>query len=275
MFDRINVLQPKMMMDAARNAITAASKDFEQAKADIEKIRGLGHKFDIDLEKLLASQEGTVSSAQKLLDQQTAGVNNTLRPELDSIMNQLHHASSSSFGVGSLRTRLDQVEQRLEQSEQEIRDKTAKEFAELARCTSRIKALAWAYQQAEEASFDSEEGEGLVSAWEAQWLAADEKSGPWGVLYLTTKRVVFEQKEKVKTGGIFSKKEMRQMLAFWHKVENISKSADTEKRKFLGKKEVLALEFKSGDPLKVNMRLKTDSEEVDKRIEDFIAGKLG
>jgi len=274
LFDRVNSLQSRLMLSEPRSAIDRAQGELETAQKELEEIRRHSHRFDKDLEQLLSQHEPGIEKARKALEVHLDNINRTIRPELDSITKQLQAASSSGWNASSLRSRVDNAEKMLEVIEKGVSVIGGDNLDPLYQACNRIHGLAWAYQQLDDASFNKEQGEELVSAWQAQWLAADEKSGPWGVLYLTSKRVIFEQKEKVKTGGLFSKKELRQMLAFWQPVDKLSRSVDSEKKKFLGKKEILSLEFSEGDPLKVNLRLKTDSNAVDKRIEDFVAGRL-
>jgi hypothetical protein len=262
------------MLAEPRSAVDNAERDLKQAQEDLALIREKGHKFDEDLEDALKAQEPKVAEAREFLNRHLDTVNRTLRPEFDSVMRQLESAAVSGWQLNSLASRIENGERELERIETELGDRSRDAFTELSQLAARTTSLAWSYRQLEEASFELGADDALVSAWEAQWLAEDEKSGPKGVLYLTSNQIIFEQKEKVKTKkGLFGKKEFVQKMAFHQPLVVLSKSLDAEKRRFLGKKELLNLEFKSGEPLKVTVRLRTDSEAVDRRIEHFAAEK--
>jgi hypothetical protein len=272
LFDKINQIQHRLMLAEQRSTVEGAERNLKQAQEYLTMIREKGHKFDEDLEDALSAQEPEIKEARELLDRHLDAVNRTLRPEFDSVMRQLESAAVSGWQLNSLASRIENGERELARIESEIETRIRGAFTELSALTARTRNLAWSYRQAEEASFDLGADDALVSAWEAQWLAEDEKSGPKGVLYLTSHQIIFEQKEKVKMKkGLFAKKQFVQKLAFHQPLAVLAKSLDAEKRRFLGKKELLNLEFKSGEPLKVSLHLKTDSAAVDARIEEFAA----
>ncbi len=272
LFDKINQIQHRLMLAEQRSAVEGAERDLGQSLQDLAMIRQKAHKFDEDLEEGLAAQEPKIKEVRELLDRHLDTVNRTLRPEFDSVMRQLESAAVSGWQLNSLASRIENGERELARIESEIQTRIRDAFTELSALTARARNLAWSYRQAEEASFDLGADDALVSAWEAQWLAEDQKSGPKGVLYLTSNQIIFEQKEKVKMKkGLFAKKQFVQKLAFHQPLTVLAKSLDAEKRRFLGKKELLNLEFKSGEPLKVSFHLKTDSAAVDARIEEFAA----
>ena len=274
LFDKINQIQHRLMLAEQRSTVDNAERDLKQAKSDLVLIRDKGHRFDEDLEDALAAQEPKIKEARDLLERHLDTVNRTLRPEFASVMRQLESAAVSGWQLNSLASRIENGARELERIESELASRTSDAFRELSQLTARTSNLAWSYRQLEEASFELGADDALVSAWEAQWLAEDEKSGPKGVLYLTANNLIFEQKEKVKVGkGLFGKKEFMQKLAFHQPLTVLSKSLDAEKRRFLGKKELLNLEFKSGELLRATVRLRTDSEAVDRRIEHFAAEK--
>ncbi|MBN2378449.1 hypothetical protein JXM67_01420 [candidate division WOR-3 bacterium] len=274
LFDKVNELQQRLMLSGIRSAVENAERAVIDAERNLSDVRNQGHRFDADLDGSLKRERTNFDRARDLLNRRYDDINRTLRPELDSVMQQLEHASVTAWNVASLRRRIERCETELVRIEKELESSIRSALSPLEELCLEIKGLAWAYRQIEEASFKKEEGEELVSAWEAQWLEADGKSGPWGVLYLTTKRLIFEQKEKVKTGGFFSKKELRQRLGFWQMLEDLERSLDKEERRFLSYKELLDLEFRKGDPLKATIRFRQDSNTVDRRIEDLVAGRL-
>ncbi len=63
---------------------------------------------------------------------------------------------------------------------------------------SRLTQIHWALEQMSDAKFDLDDGEDLVMAVPARW-DKESKDDPEGVLYISNKRLIFEQKEKIAT----------------------------------------------------------------------------
>lgn len=268
-------LQQRIMLNAPRSAADNAERDLDQAKRDLADVRRQGHRYDADLEKALDDQGTRVKETRDLVYEKIDRLNRTIRYDLESLARQLD-AASGGWDASTMRSRIEGFERELETVEREMEQRTGDVYRVLGELCSRVRNLAWSYEQWGDAIFQPEEGENLVSAWEAEWFAEEgEKHGYKGVLFLTTKRVLFERKEKVKQSkGLFAKKERKHELAFWQPAEHLSRSVDTEQRKFLSKKEMLSLEFSQGQPRVANLRLRTDSEAVDRRFEDFLSGRL-
>jgi len=98
------------------------------------------------------------------------------------------------------------------------------------------------------ASFGFQPGEAGVSAVEAKWLQDGEKEGPKGILFLTDRRLLFEQREKVakkKILFITTASEEVQELLWEAPIGALEDATASEKRRALVlKKEHLALNFR-------------------------------
>jgi hypothetical protein len=109
---------------------------------------------------------------------------------------------------------------------------------------SQIEEIGWLLDQLDQASFKLHPAEDPVAACTAQFLETN-KEGPRGVLYLTDERLIFEQKEKKakkKILFIATEKETVQELILSIPVGQIEK-VETSQKGFLGRKEMLALQF--------------------------------
>jgi len=100
----------------------------------------------------------------------------------------------------------------------------------------------------DKASFGFQPGETGVSAVEAKWLQDGRKEGPKGILFLTDRRILFEQREKVakkKVLFITTASEEVQELLWEAPLGALSDAAASEKRQALVlKKERLTLKFR-------------------------------
>jgi hypothetical protein len=112
--------------------------------------------------------------------------------------------------------------------------------------TSRqVDEIEWLLDQIDEACFTLHPAEDPVAACEAEYMET-EKEGPKGILYLTDARLVFERKEDVATKKVLfitTQKETVHELLLEVPVGQIEEVKAQDKKKFLGRKEMLELLF--------------------------------
>jgi len=100
----------------------------------------------------------------------------------------------------------------------------------------------------DQASFGFQPGEAGIAVVRAQWIKEGDKRGPKGLLYLTDRRLLFEQREKVAVKKILfvrvASEQVQEML--WEApIGSLTEVKASEKRRALiMKKERLTLEFK-------------------------------
>jgi predicted nucleic acid-binding Zn-ribbon protein len=108
-----------------------------------------------------------------------------------------------------------------------------------------VEQIRWLLDQIDEASFELYPVEDPVAACKARYIEREDK-GPEGVLYLTDERLIFERKEEVATKKVLfitTEKETVQEFIFDVSVGHIDESRASDKKKFLGRKEMLELLF--------------------------------
>jgi hypothetical protein len=108
-----------------------------------------------------------------------------------------------------------------------------------------VEQIRWLLDEIDEASFELHPVEDPVAACKAQYIEREDE-GPEGVLYLTDERVIFERKEEVaikKVLFITTQKETVQEFIFDVSVGHIDEAKASDKKKFLGRKEMLELLF--------------------------------
>jgi hypothetical protein len=108
-----------------------------------------------------------------------------------------------------------------------------------------VEPIRWLLDEIDEASFELHPVEDPVAACKAQYIEREDE-GPEGVLYLTDERVIFERKEEVATKKVLfitTQKETVQEFIFDVSVGHIDEAKASDKKKFLGRKEMLELLF--------------------------------
>lgn len=108
-----------------------------------------------------------------------------------------------------------------------------------------VERIRWLLDQIDEASFELHPVEDPVAACKARYIEREDK-GPEGVLYLTDERLIFERKEEVATKKVLfitTEKETVQEFIFDVSVGHIDETTASDKKKFLGRKEMLELLF--------------------------------
>jgi hypothetical protein len=107
----------------------------------------------------------------------------------------------------------------------------------IAQTYEQLETVKWSFEQAEEACFQFLQGENLILAAEAEMPEdPDDKDAPEGVLYVTDRRVIFEQKQKVATKKflfITTNSEMVQKVLFEAYINHIEDVVAEDKRKML------------------------------------------
>jgi hypothetical protein len=143
---------------------------------------------------------------------------------------------------------LSSAERRVEAANQAVRAtfdavyRAAKELDdEIDECSNVLDCL-------DRASFQLQQGEAGVSVVQAKWLKDGEKEGPRGILFLTDRRLLFEQREKIATKKfLFVTTESEEVQELqWEAPIGALLDADASERRraIVVKKELLSLEFK-------------------------------
>jgi len=131
----------------------------------------------------------------------------------------------------------------------------------------------------EQASFGFQAGEAGIAAIKAQWITDGRKEGPRGVFFLTDRRLIFEQREKVvKKRFLFVATESEQVQELqWEAPVGavVAVEASEQRRALVLKKEQLTLEFKHPSPVReVLLQLQGDSEEWEQLINRARSGEI-
>ena len=126
---------------------------------------------------------------------------------------------------------------------------------DLKRFDSLLDQVDWMLKQVTEASFPLANGEGAIRAVKAVWVKSEKeaKDDPAGVLYLTTQRLIFEQKQDVVTKKVLfitTEKQRVQRLLLEVPLERIS-GAEGKKMGLMGHEDHLGVMLSPADPVEV------------------------
>lgn len=164
--------------------------------------------------------------AHRLLQQAVNG-NQTMLTRAESAIESLEKKANATRNT--LRNRYSDLKQNINQTKQQL------------------KKAQWAFQQLAEAKIEFLSAEYLVAACKAKMLDdANDKEGEKGILYLTDERLLFEQKEEVKTKKFFfftTDSQMVQEVRFAEPLGHIEGLEAQDKGRFIFSKELLNLQL--------------------------------
>jgi hypothetical protein len=224
----------------------------EQLPESIEAVRDKGYKYHAYL-------EGKIEVLAKQWDDVNDKIEDWLDKEVEELEDDLARAEAyvTKLGIGDkvtsttqmvsdkLGAMLDTLEVQVKASEEKVRalyTEVSNESNKTQYVLTQIgRYLGWL----EEAGFQLDTGEGLYMAAEAEW--DDGKDKPEGFLFVTDRRLVFEQNEKTgKTFGMFGGKQTQQVL--WEvPVASITHVTPEDKGMF-GGKDMMHMKMGSGAP---------------------------
>jgi hypothetical protein len=151
--------------------------------------------------------------------------------------------------IGSIQaaqTEIQSVVRRLPEAQRRLADIYEGDERDINALDQRLDALEWSLQQIQAAAFQLDAGEALIIAAPAEWTqSAGDRRHMDGVLYLTDRRILFEQKER--TGaflGLFGGSEQQALT--WALSLNDIEDVRAENRGIFGAKDMLFLRSRPG-----------------------------
>jgi hypothetical protein len=224
----------------------------EQLPESIEAVREKGYKYHAYL-------EGKIEVLAKQWDDVSDKIEDWLGKEVSELEDDLARAEAyvTKLGIGDkvtsttqmvadkLGAMLDTLEVQVKASEEKVRALYTEVSTESNKTQYVLTQIGRYLGWLDEAGFQLDAGEGLYMAAEAEW--DDGKDKPEGFLFVTDRRLIFEQNEKTgKTFGMFGGKQTQQVL--WEvPVESITHVTPEDKGMF-GGKDMMHMKMGSGAP---------------------------
>ena len=188
-----------------RSDIVNLDSELNNALNLLESARDKGYVYQSDLEEIAYQAKGQWDivrpQVEAAIAEQSGELQSSLRTltpsiqRLNRVISNTPAAESAlrdtSSNVNDLLRSAENVERNIENSYDDIE-------TQVHQLNSRLTQIHWALEQMSDAKFDLDDGEDLVMAVPARWDKGS-KDDPEGVLYLSNKRLIFEQKEKIAT----------------------------------------------------------------------------
>ena len=251
----------------------------------LQTVRQKGFIFGKDWENSIIAYQQELPGIKTNIQTESQNIANVHSFTLNSIISEVisvranFESSPGSYysHIDSLGSRLTPINTMVNDAENKLQAMIQPMQDKVNRITTHITRIDKGFENLESASFKLLAEENLVDVWDAMYLK-EGKKGPRGFIYLTDKRIRFEQNEDVVVSRSFlvvTKKERVRKLMIDEPIGRITASKDAERGFFLARKEMLDLEFGQGAKVrKATFRLFTDSKQVDNILDSVVSGGI-
>jgi hypothetical protein len=245
--DSFDDLQESLLMTRVRDNMEAVGTKLSLLPNKIEQLRTRGYAFrsflENKIEVLAEKWEQVRAKVAREIDKRTQ----ELEQESDEVEGVLRQAAASAreAPVSRAESAINTVESKVRAAESAIEAMYNTLEQNVSQTSVQVDEIEWLLDQIDEACFELHPAEDPVMACEAEYMET-EKEGPKGILYLTDERLVFERKEQVATKKVLfiaTEKETVHELLLEVPVGQIDEVKAQDKKKFLGRKEMLELLF--------------------------------
>ncbi len=245
--DKFNDLQESLLLTRVRNSMEEIGTKLSLLPNKIAQLRTRGYAFRSFLEnkiQVLADKwRQTRASVSQEIDKRTR----ELDQEADKAESVLRQAAASgqAAAVSRAESAISTLESKVRAAASAIEAMYNTFEQNVNQTSAQVEEIEWLLAQIDEACFELHPAEDAVMACKAEYMET-EKEGPKGILYLTDERLVFERKEEVATKKVLfiaTEKETVHELLLEVPVGQIEEIKAQDKKKFLGRKEMLELLF--------------------------------
>lgn len=253
---RAQELQQSGLLSSVRDALEDLDTQITHLPAKLSELRTKGYMFKSYLEtnaqSIRADWPTLRNQVQREIDNRVRDLAEDLRRAENAVRSLIAYKGKALALAESALTRaeseLDSVQRRVDAANSAVNGMFDRKKADVSQLVREIdRCLEW-LSWADKASFGFQPGEALVEATKGQWLQDGDKEGPKGILFLTDRRIIFEQREKVakkKVLFITTASEEVQEVKWEAPLGALTEAAASEARKALVlKRELLTLKFK-------------------------------
>ncbi len=235
------------------DTLTETTTDVAALPERIQRVRDRGYPFANYLEgkaEILQKQwEKIDEGARDLIRSKSRDLNRELEevePEYDSLM-VAEGPKVASIGE-RLEQRLERIQDDIDASESQIRSSFGEVPNNVAQTVKHLDDIEGYLDLADEASFPLLAGEGIFLAVKAEWeKTGKDKKDPDGIFYITDKRIIMEQKEKVGKNFLGMGGEMQQDI-LWESPIGAVDEVSHENKGLMGGIDLIHIKFGSGGP---------------------------
>jgi hypothetical protein len=201
----IEELENRAGMSEVWADIANLEANLNHAVSLLESARDKGYAFQADLEDIaydaLSRWQKIRAEVEASIETQTRQIGTFLDPvntQVDRLNSVIDRVSGSDRILSETESEIRHALNAVSDAERTIESAYDDIEQQANVLILRLNQIHWALTQQDEASFNFMEDEDLYMAVKARWDQAG-KDDPEGVLYLTTKRLIFERKEKIAT----------------------------------------------------------------------------
>jgi phage shock protein A len=244
--NRFGNLQETMLMTRAHSEMADVETTLSLLPAEVEELRTRGYAFRNYLERKI----GVLAEEwEEIHDRVIREVNRRTRElerDSDAAESALRQAASGSASqMARAKSAVSTFESKVRAAQSAVEAMYEPLQRNVNQTHAQVEDIRWLLNQIDEADFQLYPVEDPIAACRAQYIERGDE-GPEGLLYLTDERLIFEQKEQVTTKKflfITTEKETVQQFIFDVLAGHIEEVKASDKRKFLGHKEMLELGF--------------------------------
>ena len=285
--ERAGDLQKAGLLVGLRDALEDVDAALSRLPGRLGEARTRGYVFKKQLAgQIEAVQErwrATREDAQREIRRRALELEDDLRRAEEAVRRLPRYKgrplSSAQSAISRVDSELSSAERRVEAASDAVRGMFDAVQSDVEEIDREVEKCLDMLDLMDQASFGFQPGEAGIAVVKAQWIKDGDKRGPEGYLYLTDRRLIFEQREKVaKKKVLFVKiaSELVQEMLWESPIGCLVEVSATEKRRALiMKKERLTVECKPPATVReATLQLSEDSDAWRALINRVISGDI-
>ena len=244
---RVNDLREKANGLAEQFSAEKIGQQVNTVQDQFQKIEQRGYAFLADLKRKLPDLRDQWDTARDqlhdTLTQQQVAIKKVVG-ETGAYIERVKEVDTA--GLNKSETMVNTLQKTVEDAEEALGKLVEPITSAINAITSELYKIDRYLDARDEASFDFESGERVILADKAEWVVTGKgKEDPDGIVYLTDRRVIFEQKEKTgKKLGLFGGKKEQEIE--WAITLDQIANIETENKGLLGGKDMITLTLSAG-----------------------------
>lgn len=255
--NRLNSLRDKLSFKDASGAVDDIERVLNALPGMLTELRSGGYVYKTFFENNLNTLAEQWRRQRPLVTNEISNRQRALSGEMGSI--QTLHAQHVPAGstLANLESKVDTAEHNLASMYQGIQDAVNAYEA-------KVKDALWTVNQLKNATFTLQAGEAAFEAVPANWKKPGDSDGVEGVLFLTDRRLIFEQREEVATKKVLFITTAKQKLQSvqWEIPVSTITGATASKRGFMNKDDFLTITLSFGPFQTTDLHLRGESGET-------------
>lgn len=255
--NRLNSLRDKLAFKDANGAVDDIERTLNALPGMLAELRTGGYVYKGFFEHNLTTLTDQWRRQRPLVTNEIGNRQRALTSEMGSI--QTLHAQHVPAGssLANLESRVSDAERSLESMYKGLQNAVS-EFED------KVKDALWTVNQIKNATFTLQGGEAAFEAVPANWKKPGDNDGVEGVLFLTDRRLIFEQREEVATKKVLFITTAKQKLQSvqWEVPVTAISAAAASKRGFMNKDDFLTITLSFGPFQTTDLHLRGESGEA-------------